>query len=720
MPQVALSSDFLDAFAKIPKKKQKTVREALEKFKREPTTAALNYESIHDMADDKVRTLRCGIDYRAVVIHPPKGDVYLFVWVDHHDEAMEWARRKRFEVNKHTGTLQVYEVLHTTGPSSEAATTPPAHVVEAMLNAPIPEGRLFSGHDDTTLLLFGVPEPLLPAVRSLRAVEDFESLVPYLPQEASDALYCLASGFSPEETIDELDRAKRPLATQKPEFDLEDFAASLERSETQRQFKLIEDEHELADILNAPLAKWRVFLHPSQRKIIGTRANGPIRVLGGAGTGKTVVAMHRAQYLAKNAPGDVGDKKLLFTTYTRNLAADIEANLAVLCGEELARIEVTPIDRWASGVLKARGVRMRVATEEERREAWADAINADSEQSFSRAFYEAEWREVVQTQSILKEADYLRARRAGRGTALSRGQRKTAWSVLDAYRRQLQAKGVVEEADVIREARLLLESGKVPQRYFAVVADEVQDFGESTLRLLRAIVPEGPNDLFLVGDAHQRIYGYPTSLSRCGINVRGQRSKRLRLNYRTTAKIRNYAVALLRGMAVDDLDEGKDDALKGYHSLRQGEPPLVKHHRTEREEAKFMTAQVKRWLEEQHRSPSDICVVARTNKLIENRYVPLLEAAGYKTQIIKTDESKAGDGIRLASMHRVKGLEFPCVLIAGVQAPDMPLELSAYADESAKVAHYDAERRLLFVAATRARDELVVAGFGTKSEFLVE
>src|SRR5690606_23505019 len=250
MPQVALSAEFLDAFAQIPKKKQKTVREALEKFKRDPTTAAQNYEPIHNMVDDKVRTLRCGRDYRAIVIHPPKGDVYLFVWVDHHDEAMAWARKKRFEVNRHTGTMQVYEVLETqfvsanqgaqaaandgetlSDAEAQPALTVSPKVVETVSGDAIPAGRLFSGHDDTTLLLFGVPEPLIPAVRSLREVEDFENLVPYLPQEAADALYCLASGFSPEETIDELDRGKRVAEQPKDEFDLEDFAASLEREE---------------------------------------------------------------------------------------------------------------------------------------------------------------------------------------------------------------------------------------------------------------------------------------------------------------------------------------------------------------------------------------------------------------------------------------------------------------------------------------------------------
>lgn len=709
MPQVALSSDFLKAFAEIPKNKQKTVREALEKFKRDPTSAAQNYEKIRDVIDDKVRTIRCGVDYRAIVIHPPQGDVHLFVWVDHHDEAMAWARRKRFEVNKHTGTLQVYEV-QAAQETAPAAAPPPSRDVASIDAEPVQEGRLFAGYDNATLLLFGVPEPLLIAVRALREESDLDGLVPYLPKEAADALYLLAAGYSPEQTIDELDR-QRPADPEKPEFDPDDFEAALQRPGTQREFKIVEDDHELADILNAPLDQWRIFLHPSQRKLVDMRSTGPARVLGGAGTGKTVVAMHRARKLALECPPD---KKVLFTTFTKNLAADIQSLLQKLCGQEIERIEVTHLHAWASGILKARGVKVRT-NPDELKEAWRDACALDTENRFTESFYRQEWSEVVQAQDILDEAAYLRARRAGRGTRLSREQRKEVWKVLSGYRRYLQSRGLMDHGDTIREARLLLEAGKVPHRYVSVVADEVQDFSESELRLLRAMVPEAPNDLFLVGDAHQRIYGHKASLSRCGINVRGLRSRRLRLNYRTTQSIRNWSVAVLRGMSVDDLDEGTDDALKGYHSLRKGEPPVVVHHATESEEAAFVLERVRAWLTAQNRAPGDVCLAARTNDLLEKRYAPLLRQAGFDVQFVRADESKLGDGIRLATMHRVKGLEFPCVLIASVHAGTVPLELKSYADEVARQDHIDTEKRLLFVAATRARDELVVTGFGEKS-----
>ncbi|HET9954203.1 MAG TPA: 3'-5' exonuclease, partial [Polyangiaceae bacterium] len=478
----------------------------------------------------------------------------------------------------------------------------------------------------------------------------------------------------------------------------------------------VEDLHDLAEILNAPLAQWRIFLHPSQSKLVNLKASGATRVLGSAGTGKTVVAMHRARFLAKEhcPPG----KKILFTTFTKNLAADIQSLMTSLCAKELEQIEVTHLHGWAAALLQSRGIKVRV-NPDELKKGWDDAYALDTENRFPQEFYETEWAEVVQAQGILEEAEYLRARRAGRGTRLSREQRKQVWEVLAGYRRYLQSRGLMDPADTIREARLLIEAGKVPSRYAAVVADEVQDFSESELRLLRSMLPEGPNDLFLVGDAHQRIYGHKASLSRVGINVRGMRSRRLRLNYRTTQSIRNWSVAILRGMAVDDLDEGTDDALKGYHSLRQGEAPRVQPFATEQEEAEFIVQTLRDWTADTEHKLSDVCLVARRNVELDNRYGPLLREAGFPVQLIKTDEARLGDGIRLATMHRVKGLEFPRVLIAGVHAGNVPLLRKSYADETARRDALDSERRLLFVAATRARDELVVTGFGRRSEFLL-
>ena len=275
----------------------------------------------------------------------------------------------------------------------------------------------------------------------------------------------------------------------------------------------------------------------------------------------------------------------------------------------------------------------------------------------------------------------------------------------------------MEFADMVRESRKFLErpGNRNSVHYRAVIADEVQDFSPGDLRLLRALVPCGDNDIFLVGDAHQRIYGPTASLSASGVDARG-RSKRLKLNYRTTQEIKEWAVRLLEGRAVDDLDDG-EDSLRGYRSLRHGDAPTQRQFATLREETAFVTERVRAWISTG--APEEVCLVARTHDAVET-FRAALSQAGITSTVVQTEaQESAGAGVRVATMHRVKGLEFPRVLIAGVRNDTSPLATSAdFADAGAREDHEQQERRLLFVAATRARDELVVTGHGPPSPFL--
>jgi mRNA-degrading endonuclease RelE of RelBE toxin-antitoxin system len=703
MTTVAISDDFLKAYSELPKAQQKKAREFTEKFRADPKHPSINYERIHDMRDDKVRTVRIDQTYRAIVIHPPEGDVFLLVWVDHHDEAMAWARNKRFDVHPTTGSLQVYEVR-------ERAEAAPAKA-EPADESKVPKGRLLAGTSHDDLMILGVPEPLLPAVRALRTEVDLEELLPYLPREAADALFLLAAGETPDGVLAELERTR----AEKVKVDVKDFEKALERPDSKAKFKVVENEQELLDMLSKPLELWRIFLHPSQRKLVEWDVGGPIRVLGGAGTGKTVVAMHRARHLAKQHAGNP-DAKILLTTYTRNLACDIDRALDSLCGDERRAIEVTNLHKWANQFLRSKGVRFILVQDGQERELWKEAVQ-ESELDLPQAFFEEEWKFVVQAQDILDRETYFKAKRTGRGTALSRKQKAEVWKVMEAYRSALERRGLLEQDDVIREARLYLEQNPGSLPYIAVVADEVQDFRVADLRLLRAMVAEGRNDLFVVGDAHQRIYRHKASLGACGINIRG-RSRRLRINYRTTERIRNFAVALLEGVAVDDLDEGLD-SVKGYHSLRAGVDPVVKSFPNQDAEGRFIIEQVKAWLEK--RPSREICIAARTNELVRDVYGPTLEKAGIGHVVVKSEaEEDLGEGIRLSTMHRMKGLEFPCVIMAAFNEGVVPLRLSdqTLGDEASTEDHEQSERCLAHVAATRARDELVVTSFGNASRWL--
>ena len=685
MPKIAIGTDFLSAFARIPRAEQKKVQAFADKFQIDPTMASINYEPIAQARDPKVRTVRIGQAYRAIVIHPPSGDVHMLAWVDHHDEAMAWAKNKRFDVNEITGAIQIVdmeEVEHLSEVASQEEEKPSD--VEEPDWADVP--RLFDPVSDVDLQELGLPPLLLPSVRALESDGQLDKLRPYLPSEVYEALFMVICGASIEDALREVTRPDR--------VDTSDFTQALEHPDTKRRFRVVETTDELHAMLNAPLEKWRVFLHPMQENLVKRHFNGPARVLGGAGTGKTVVAMHRARYLAREvfkAPGD----RILFTTFTRNLAQNIESLLESLCGSEHKRIDVVNLHSWAVRFMRSQDVAFKIAGEKEISECWRDALSVAGTSKWDEAFFRSEWDEVVQTNGANSFQDYRRTPRIGRGTRLSRADKELIWEVLYEYRQALRDRDLVEWVDVIRRTRQLIERKQVELSYRAVVVDEAQDLHPEDWRLLAAIAPPEPNNLFIVGDAHQRLYGRKVVLSRLGINIRG-RSRRLKINYRTTEEIRRWALALLDGVEIDDLDGGQDSS-QGYKSIRNGPEPDVHVFSTPRAEQDFLLEHIAELTKSY--PPEEICLVARTRKQV-NAYSDLLGGSGIENTVFDRDtDSDEGDGVRVATMHRVKGLEFGHVIVGGFQ------------EESMK--HADVgERCLVYVSATRAKDGLTVTWLG--------
>ena len=473
-------------------------------------------------------------------------------------------------------------------------------------------------------------------------------------------------------------------------------------------------------MLNAPLERWRVFLHPSQRRLSERHWAGPVRVLGGAGTGKTVVAMHRARWLARQLVGQAENGgAILFTTFTRNLAVDIEQNLRLICTpEEMARVEVTSLDRWVYAFLQGQRYDFRVQYGRHG-EFWQRALDLkDAGLEFPDAFYRDEWEQVVLARGVTTEEEYRRVSRVGRGTRLNRADRVKAWRVFEEYRARLAERGLKEVDDAYRDAASILETDEAALNIRAVIVDEAQDMSPQAFQLLRRLTPEGPDDLFLVGDAHQRIYGRSrVVLSRCGIRVVG-RSRKLRLNYRTTEETRGWAARLLHGRPIDDLDGGKDD--DRIRSLTHGPEPLLKHFDSREDQADGVVRYLKR-LREQGQLLRSVCVVAPTKRELDT----LEKALGNHDLAVcrlgrdrEDDETK--EGARLATMHRVKGLEFDRVVIASVNAGLVP-QPRAYAgagDAAEREKAETKERALLYVAATRAKKELLILSYGRRSPFL--
>lgn len=694
MPTVALGTEFLDAYARIPRSKQRKVGQFIEKFKRDPTVRSINYEKIHAVKDPKVRTVRIDVQYRAIVLHPDEGDVYVLAWVDNHDEAMEWAKNRVFPINPVTGALQVINL-------EEVQKILPAHTRTSK------RASLFDQHDDDVILSFGIPEVLLPAVRGIRQRSELQSLLRHLPQEAAEALTWLAEGLP----INEI-RETVGATTQREPVDPTNFNKAIDHPDSRRRFVTIHSDQELSAILDAPLEKWRIFLHPTQERLVDKEFKGPAKVIGGAGTGKTVVAMHRARHLARTLCTKTSDR-ILFTTYTVNLAENLEESLAHLCGDLKDRVEVLNLHAWAARLMRKHGIEFKIATNEEIERCWEEAMKAADCREFDAGFLKQELEQVVQANGIETRADYLKVSRTGRGRTLTRAQRAQVWSILEHYRAGLKNQEKTDWLSAIHETRLFIEKKRLAMPYRAVIVDEAQDFHAEEWKLIRLIAPEAANGLFLVGDAQQRIYGHRISLRQCGINIQG-RSSQLYLNYRTTEEIRDWASALLNGMDADGLDEDAYDT-RQYKSLLSGPKPEFLFCKNPSEEKKLLGRRLKELLKSH--PPEEICLVTRMKKTITEHYKPMLAELNIPHTVL--ERNREGKGVRLATMHRVKGLEFPIMILAGVNAGVVPPRgVLSDTDPVTRAERESNERSLLFVAATRARDLLLITCAGQPSPFL--
>ena len=693
--KVAFSDLFFNSLTQLQPNVQAKVNQMVLKFQSNPKSPGLNYEKLNAAKDKNMRSLRVDQAYRVILLAPEEDNVYLFLWADHHDAAYSWAQNHRCDVNRSTGAIQLYSVDENVEAQS---------VDESVT-------RAFSALKDRELQKLGVPEEQLVLVRSIENETGLDAQQAKLPADAYEGLFLYMAGETYEDILRD-----REVDLIEDVVDIS-FLTALERVQSKASFMVPEDESELLQMLNAPLDKWRVFLHPSQRRLVEGKKNGPARVLGGAGTGKTVVAIHRARWLAHQIDDD---RKILFTTFTKNLAVDIQQNLQSICSnEELARIEVVNLDRWVQAFLRSHSYDYRVEFDSASLdEYWHIAISEKpSDLDFLDSFFKEEWQRVIQPQGIQTLDEYKRASRIGRGTRLNREQRVRIWPVFEEYRSQLNRMRLKETDDAYRDAADLITTKELETNYSSVVVDEAQDMGTQAFRLLRAIVEEKPNDLFIVGDAHQRIYGKNrVVLGRCGINIRG-RSRKLKINYRTTDEIRKWAVHLLEGRVIDDLDGGADSN-SIYKSLTHGESPQIENLENASAQAKFIGEILTRGSIPAGRT----CVVARIKREVAE-IKRLLEDAGIKCAVIKPSEPEvdSADTLKLATIHRVKGLEFDQIVLASANAGLIPLDL-ALMDKGDEVSSEEAEteeRSLVYVAITRARKNSYILSYGEPSPFLL-
>lgn len=688
MAELMVYRDVLRQFSKLPLAVQRKIPDFIERFQKDPADPALHLHALQEtMKDPKVRGADLPNGYRAIVIAPQFGDTYLLVHVDKHDDAYAWAKNKQFEVHGKTGVFQVFD--------AEAA--PPVVKEAAPAVSDYPLAKL----SDEELYQAGVPKPLISAVRTVSSDQDLLALGDYLPPDSRDVLIGIASGMTLDEALEEMigvsakerDRNKPKNAgdfsqiSQTPNFDL----------------VLIHDEETFMDMLRLSLEQWRVFLHPYQKKLVEYDTVGALGISGTAGTGKTVVLMHRAVCLARKLSNPKA--KILVTTFTTNLSVTIKYQIRALARAEAERIEVTNLHALARTICTRNGWNGRIANEEEVTDAWQRVWDnpALGELPMAREELMAEFRLVVEPNGIDDEDTYLTTIRSGR-PRISREQRRKAWQIFTLLRRDLKRQNLLTFDGAIHEARLASEN-KTATEFTHVLVDEVQDFSLEALRLIRTLSPLGdgaPNPLCVVGDGHQRIYRARIPLSRAGIDVRG-RSRRLKINYRTSEQIREFAHSILKGVSIDNLDDG-DAVTAGDHSVFRGPKPDIVACVSRQEEAKKIVEWVRHLMNDHSLASHEICIASTTGKKPD--ILTALTAASlpiFQLQPRQEDPGAEEPGVRYGTIKRIKGLEFRAVALACADPGDAMNRL-----EDASLA----DRCERYVGASRAREYLLVTMAG--------
>jgi mRNA-degrading endonuclease RelE of RelBE toxin-antitoxin system len=662
-----IADTFTDSLARLSTDEQKSVKTTAFDLQMNPAQPGLQFHKLDKARDKNFWSVRVSSDIR-LIVHRTASSL-LLCYVHHHDDAYRWAEQRKIEVHPKTGAAQLVEVRETVQEI----------VVPVFVSA---KPLLFAGIPEDELLGYGVPAEWVPDVRKLGDEDALLGLADHLPKEAAEALLDLATGVTP----------KIPSPRVPDPFNHPD---------AQRRFRVMSNQEELERALDFPWEKWTIFLHPAQRQLIERDYNGPARVAGSAGTGKTIVALHRAVFLARANP----ETRVLLTTFSETLANALGAKLRALIHNEPRlgeRVEVHSLDAIARRLYDRRAP---IADGETITALLKDAAQGAEANKFSLHFLRSEWEQVVDAWQLESWESYRGVARLGRRTRLPENQRAVLWSIFARVRSGLAEKGLVTMSGILSRLAAKYSSGDAGPFDFIVV-DEAQDIGVAQLRLLASLAGGRKNALFFAGDLGQRIFQQPFSWKAIGVDVRG-RSSTLKINYRTSHQIRTQADRLL-GPEVTDVD-GNTETRKGTVSIFNGPPPVIQVLSSPDEECQ----NVARWLRERQAeriAPGEIGIFVRSDAEL-----PRARAAAVSAGI------PAGQAT-IGTMHLAKGLEFRAVVVMACDDEILPLQerIETATDQGELEEVYATERHLLYVACTRARDHLLVTGVEPASEFLAD
>ena len=681
-----IADTFTDSLARLSGDEQKAVKTTAFDLQMNPAGPGMQFHRLDKAKDKNFWSVRVSSSIR-LIVHRTDTSL-LLCYVGRHDDAYQWAERRKLETHPKTGAAQFVEIRE----RIEEITVP--KYVEVEQPVP-PKPPIFAAIREDKLLSYGVPTEWLEDVR-LATEDSLLELADHLPKEAAEALLDLATGVSP--------RTAPPVAPSVNPF---------EHPDAQRRFRVVANVDELERALEYPWEKWTVFLHPAQREAIERDYGGPARVSGSAGTGKTIVALHRAVFLARNNP----DARVLLTTFSDTLANALRTKLRRLIGNEpriAERLEVHALNAIACRLYELNIDRPKIATRDVVRQLLKGSAGEVDAQKFSLHFLTTEWEDVVDAWQLNSWEAYRDVARLGRKTRLPEKQRQVLWAVFERVRAGLKARGLVTYADLLSQLASHLATLRQPPFDFAVV-DEAQDISVAQLRFLAAFGAEHPNRLFFAGDLGQRIFQQPFSWKALGVDIRG-RSRTLRINYRTSHQIRAQCDRLL-GQQVTDVD-GNTEERRGTISVFNGPEPTIKVLDTSAAETEAVSC----WLADriaEGMTPHEIGVFVRSPAELE-RARAAAGNAGLPFKVLDESAETTSGYASIGTMHLAKGLEFRAVAVMACDDEIIPLRerIETVTDDSDLEEVYNTERYLLYVACTRARDHLLVASVEPASEFL--
>lgn len=686
-----IADTFTDSLARLTGEEQKLVKTTAFDLQVNPVNPGMSFHKIDKSKDKNFWSVRVSSDIR-LIVHKVQ-DSLMLCFVDHHDKAYDWAVRRKLETHPKTGAAQLVEIRETV-----QQVVVPVYVQKEPALKPQPSRALkalFAERTDDELLGYGVPLEWLDDVK--QATEDsLLMLADHLPAEAAEALLELATGGKP--------RVPQPAVASANPFDHPD---------AQRRFRVMTNVDELQGALDFPWEKWTVFLHPEQRQWVERDYTGPARVSGSAGTGKTIVALHRAVHLARTHP----EARVLLTTFSDTLAHALKTKLKRLLGSEprlAERIDVHSLDAIGLRLYKSQFGPVTLASTKAVRALLGEGAKAVGGHKFSLHFLATEWDQVVDAWQLETWEAYREVTRLGRKTRLPEAQRAVLWSIFERVREGLKAQQLTTHAELFTKLATALTGRTKPPFEFAVV-DEAQDMSAAHLRFFASLGAVRPDALFFAGDLGQRIFQQPFSWKSLGVDIRG-RCRTLRINYRTSHQIRQQSDRLL-GPQTADVD-GNTENRADTVSVFNGPPPVIRVLKSQSEEIDVVGA----WLTERSNAgvvPHEIGVFVRSDGQMA-RARAAVNGAGLRFKVLDEHVETTSGHVSVSTMHLAKGLEFRAVVVMACDDEVIPLQerIETVGDDSDLQEVYDTERQLLYVACTRARDHLLVTSVEPASEFL--